>query len=133
MRSKEVLRGKVYIRLLILRTVPTFNYCTKCVGSPGIMHDRTPHTTQFPRHGCMDDLTTERSFDSLVTLVIDVRSLFYDVLSMDLGTTRHRQTSGRLVQKLNVCTVVVFSLKTYNKTRQNAFWVGVVQAITNLS
>ena len=78
-------------------------------GQPGhySMHDRMPHTTQFPGHGCMDDLTTERSFDSLVTMVIDVRirSLFYDVLSMDLGTTRHRQTSGRLVQKLNVCTV----------------------------
>ena len=23
-------------------TVPTFNSCTKCVGSPGIIHDRTP-------------------------------------------------------------------------------------------
>ena len=22
--------------------VPTFNSCTKCVGSPGILHDRTP-------------------------------------------------------------------------------------------
>ena len=23
-------------------TVPTFNSCTKCVGGPGILHDRTP-------------------------------------------------------------------------------------------
>ena len=23
-------------------TVPTFNSCTKCMGGPGIIHDRTP-------------------------------------------------------------------------------------------
>ena len=27
---------------LHLSTVPTFNSCTKCVGIPGIMNDRTP-------------------------------------------------------------------------------------------
>ena len=27
----------------LLDTVPTFNSCTKCVGNPGILHDRTPN------------------------------------------------------------------------------------------
>ena len=26
----------------ILLTVPTFNSCSKCLGNPGIIHDRTP-------------------------------------------------------------------------------------------
>ena len=33
--------------------------------------------TQFPGHGCMDDLTNERSFDSKGTWVIDVFGLFF--------------------------------------------------------
>ena len=31
-----------------------------------------PIATQFPGHGCMEDLTTERGFDSHAVLVIDV-------------------------------------------------------------
>ena len=31
--------------------------------------------------------------------------LFFDMISMNVCTIRHWQTSGRLVQKLNVCTV----------------------------
>ena len=50
------------------------------MGSPGMIHN------QFPGHGCMDDLTTERDFALKDMCVIDV-----------LG----------LVQKLNVCTVVL--------------------------
>ena len=30
----------------------------------GRIYDRMPDGTQFPGHGGMDDLTTERSFDS---------------------------------------------------------------------
>ena len=37
--------------------------------------------------------------------VIDVLGLFFDVLSMGFYTNRHWQTSGRLVQELDVCTV----------------------------
>ena len=53
----------------------------------------------------MDDLTTERSFDSQATWVIDVLDLFHDMLSMNVCATRHWHTFGRLVQELNVCTV----------------------------
>ena len=41
--------------------------------------------TQFPDHGCMDDLTTERSFVSQATWVIDVLGLFFlHVINGDL-------------------------------------------------
>ena len=36
-------------------TVPTFNSCTKCMRSPGIIHDRTTIAAQFPGQGCTDD------------------------------------------------------------------------------
>ena len=36
----------------------------------------------------MDDLTTERSFDSQAALVIDMLGLFFDTLSMGVCTTR---------------------------------------------
>ena len=44
-------------------TVPAFNSCTKCAGCPGIIHNCTPDR-QFRGHGCMCDVTTERSFFS---------------------------------------------------------------------
>ena len=37
--------------------MPTFNSRTKCVGSPGIIHDRT--TDCQPGHRCIDDLITD--------------------------------------------------------------------------
>ena len=64
--------------------------------------------TQFPGLGCMDDLTTKRSFDSQAAWVIDVLGLFFDMLSMSVCTIGHWQTYGRLVQELNVdCTVPI--------------------------
>ena len=60
-----------------------------------------PIATRFSGHGCMDDHTTERSFYSQATWVFDVRGM----LSKRICTIRHWQTSGRLVQELNVCTV----------------------------
>ena len=35
-----------------------------------------PIATEFPVHGCMDEFTTERGFDSKATWVIDVLGLF---------------------------------------------------------
>ena len=71
---------------------------------PGLLH-LIPDCQQVPGYGCMDDLTTERSFASQDTWVINVVGLLSDMLAMGLRTTRHWQTSGRLVQELNVCTV----------------------------
>ena len=59
-----------------------------------------PIVAQFPGHGCMDDLTTERRFDSEATCVTDVLGLF-GMISMGVCTARHWQTSVRLVQELN--------------------------------
>ena len=53
----------------------------------------------------MDDLTIEHSFDSQATWIIDVLGLFFDMLPIGVCTTGHLQTSGRLVQELNICTV----------------------------
>ena len=64
-----------------------------------------PSVSQFPGQGCMDDLTTEKSFDSLATWVNDVLGLYFRILSMRICTTSHWQTSGRLLQELNACTV----------------------------
>ena len=63
----------MYIAFWPCPTVPTFNSCTKCGASPGIIHDRTPDATYSILLGtdASDDLTTERSFDSQATWVID--------------------------------------------------------------
>ena len=58
-------------------TVPTFNSCTECVGSPGMIHDCRLDFTQCPGHKYMVDLTTERNFDSQATCVIDVLGLYF--------------------------------------------------------
>ena len=47
----------------------------------------------------MDDLTTERGFDSQATLVNDVLGLVFSMSSIGVCRTRHCQTSGRLVRK----------------------------------
>ena len=87
-------------------TEPTFNSCTKCVGSPAKIHGCTPDAIWFPGYGYMDDLTTERRFNSQAMRVIDMLGLFYDILFMVVCTTRYSQMPGRLVQELNVCTVL---------------------------
>ena len=61
--------------------------------------------TKFPGHGRMCDVTTEHSFVSQAMYVIDVIRLFFELLSTSVFTTRHWQTSGRLVQELNVYTL----------------------------
>ena len=81
-------------------TVLTFNSCTKCLGKPGMIHDRTPDC--HGRHGRMDGRKTERNYDSQVRWVTDMLGLLLDMLSMGICKTRHWQTSGQLVQELNV-------------------------------
>ena len=88
-------------------TVPTFNSCAKCPDIPGIIHNRTPDHHSVSG-ACMrpdiPDLATKRSFDSQATMIIDLLGLYFG-LSMGVCATRYWQTSGRLVQELNVCTV----------------------------
>ena len=87
-------------------TEPTFNSCTKYVGSPGIIHNRMPDCHPFSLAWMhIYDLTIECSFDSQAIGAIDVLALFIDILSIYSYTTRHLQTSGQLVQEWNHCTV----------------------------
>ena len=58
-----------------------------------------PIATNFLGYGCRKDLITIHTFDLQSTWVIDM-------LFVDVYTTRQWQTSGRLVQELNVCTVL---------------------------
>ena len=39
-------------------------------------HNRMPNATQFPWHGCMNDLITKRNFDSQATCVIKMFGSF---------------------------------------------------------
>ena len=79
-------------------------------------HNTQPHA-QFPGYGCMDDLTTESSFNSQATCVIMSLIYFFDMLSLGVCTTRHWQTSGRLVQELKVCTAPRYT--DYGLVRQS--------------
>ena len=58
-------------------TVLTINSCTKCEGSPGIIHDRMSNCPHFPGHGCMDDLATKQSFDLKAMKVIGALALYF--------------------------------------------------------
>ena len=51
-----------------------------------------------------------------VARVIAVLILF-DILSMSVGTTRHRKMYGRLVQELNVCTVGSIDYNVHGKRK----------------
>ena len=71
-----------------------------------MVYDRKPDCHPVSRawmRSHVPDLTTERSFD------LQVRWLFMCLaylLTCHVCTTRHWQKSGRLVQELNMCTVV---------------------------
>ena len=52
---------------------------------------KRPTAILFTGHRCMDDLTTERSFDSQATWVIDVLGLLFDMLYMGECITRQWQ------------------------------------------
>ena len=73
----------------------------------GLAQYTTAHliASQFPRHGFMDDLITERSFDSQAPRSLMCLAYFFDTLSLGICTNRHWQASSRLMQEINVCTV----------------------------
>ena len=81
-------------------TVPACDSCTKCVGNPGIMHDRTQdcHPVSWA--------WMHRWLHNWPYLGNWCAQRIFDMVSMDICTTRQRQTSGQLVQELNVCTVL---------------------------
>ena len=69
-------------------------------------HNTRPHARSPPLE--MDawvSLQLNVAFDLKAACVIDVLGIGFDMSSMGVRTTRHWQTSGRLVQELHVCTV----------------------------
>ena len=71
-----------------------------------------PITTQCSRHGGIDDLTTERSFDVQATWVIYAFGLsFWHVSHGCLCIQALPKAPGRLVQELKVCTVDVLEVE----------------------
>ena len=86
-------------------TVPTFNSCTKCVGSPGIIHNRTSdwHPVSWT---WMIGLPQNWSEILLASYVGHWCAwiIFWHVIH-GFCTNRHRKTSGQLVQELNVSSV----------------------------
>ena len=76
-------------------------------GKPG--HHTRPHALLPPSSLGMDAWTT---IQMKVALIHKLRwpllcLAYFDMLSMCACTTRHWQTSGRLVQESNVCTVAI--------------------------
>ena len=64
-----------------------------------------PIATQFLWHGCMNDLQLTVALIRKLRGPLKWLTYFLDMPFMVVSTTRHLQTSGRLVQELNVCTV----------------------------
>ena len=70
-------------------------------------HNTQPHVQLTPRFQGMDAWMISQMDVALIRkLSGSLMSLaYFDMLYMCVCTTRHCQTSGRLVQELNVCTV----------------------------
>ena len=64
-----------------------------------------PIATHFPWHGCMYDLQLNVSLIRKLRCSLKCLAYLFDMSFKVVCTTRHWQTSGRLVQELNVCTV----------------------------
>ena len=87
-------------------TVLTFNSFTECGGSPDMINNPTSYCQPVSwewMHGR----------PLIRTWIIDVLGSFFDMLSMGVCTPRHWQTPGRLMQELNVCTVMIECKMTY--------------------
>ena len=74
-------------------------------GQPGPQYTTArPIATQFPGSGCIDDLTTVRSFDLQATWVIGVFILCFAMLYMGVfkqpGTGRHLVVLSRNVMSV---------------------------------
>ena len=83
-------------------------------------HNTRPHTRLPSSFLVTDNLKTECSFGLQATCVIGVPGLFFDMLFMSACTTRYWQTSGRLVQVLNECTVHIQTKQI--KKKESTIW-----------
>ena len=91
--------------ILILYTVPTFNSCTK--RNLGIKHDHMPDYR--PVFWAWMPPQMNVALICKLYRVIGMLDLLFDMLSMGVCTNRNWQTSGQLVQELNLCTVYILN------------------------
>ena len=92
-----------------------------------------PIANQFPGHRCIDDLTTERSFESRTTWGTDVLGLdFWQVIhncvcNQTLASDRSTGASGGLGHELNAFTVDAWSdfLAFPHHLALSAFFCGI--------
>ena len=88
-----------------------FLQCRHLISSLNALAAQAYHTTartiatQSPWHGCMDELKNKISLNLQAHGSFVCLTYLFDVLSISVFTTSHWQTCGRLVHKLNVCTV----------------------------
>ena len=73
-------------------------------GQPG--HNTRPFATQFPGFARMNDLILKVALIRKLQRSLMCVAYFVKMLSVCICTTRHYQTSGRLVEELNVGTVL---------------------------
>ena len=76
-------------------------------GQPG--HNTRPHARLAPSFLGKDAWMTSQLnvvFHRKLRGLLLCLAYFLNMLSMGVGTTRHWQTPGQLVQALNVCTVL---------------------------
>ena len=64
-----------------------------------------PIAIQFYGHGCMNELTTERTLNCKLRGSLVCLAYLFLTLDMGVCTTKHSQTSGRLMQEIIVVTV----------------------------
>ena len=96
---------------MLAYTVPTFNSCTKCLVSSGIIDDCTPNC-----HPVSSQLNVVLVRKPLCGWFI------FDTFSISVCTTSHRHSSGQLVQELNVCTVPSHLHSTNGATYMEMSW-----------
>ena len=75
-------------------------------------HNTRLHAQLQPSFLDMDPCTISQLNVVLVRKLLCAWFIF-DTLSISVCTTSHRQTSGQLVQELNVCTVTTWALAPY--------------------
>ena len=65
-------------------TVPTYNSCNECVGTPGIIHDCKRGCNTVFRYEFTNDLTIECSFDSQATWASDAFGMIWKLMMMTM-------------------------------------------------
>ena len=101
----------VYSTLNGVITVPTLKSFTKM--REQTVHDARPHARSPTSFLCMDAWRTSQLNVAYIRMLrgsLMCLAYLFGISFIDVCTTRHWQTSGRLVQELNACTIFCWYL-----------------------